>query len=142
MALSDKQIDALQPGQALWYTYRMTVGNTTMRKTEASCVVVESVERDADGKVVSAIGRAQGRQGQGVNMDQKVIDAIEYLQETYKDAKPLIGDGGRERCLKEAIERVQALLPPRLCDLGPNDASFGCVVRQPNGAVELLCYPT
>lgn len=33
-------------------------------------------------------------------------EALAYLAETYADAKPLIGDGGRERCLKQAIEAL------------------------------------
>lgn len=32
--------------------------------------------------------------------------AIAYLEECFKDAEPMIGDGGRERCLKEAIRGV------------------------------------
>jgi hypothetical protein len=37
---------------------------------------------------------------------KKLQEALQYLETTYADAKPLIGDGGRERCFKQAVEDV------------------------------------
>lgn len=42
----------------------------------------------------------------GTKCPAGLSEALSYLEVTYLDAKDMIGDGGRERCLKQAIESV------------------------------------